>query len=629
MTTPGITSKRSSGATDETPTPVGVTIAIRRLRKQEEGEKTPAVTTTTPTTTEEEPVFSNFPPRRSSSASLQQLASNRRRRRRHSSIRRKAAKITKPVSSWVVFSESATLYAACLVLPALLGSLVRFSQDHWAPLLSIFVSRYSNTQSSLEIPTIGPETRPNDPIWSSNTNTHDDVWTVALFALGLAFLRLGIVQWIVMPLQSSHQLHAMVRCKSINLLSSDYSQTPEEGTTPAQNRPTRIIEGVENIPPLPSLWLVPEQATFISNIEDDDEDYSLGLRLDESEQEAHDPLVLRPSLQPTEEHPQHEHLLQEDDPSDDDEHYVPLLHDEDLSDDEDDADIMQELADRLTAVATAAETITPNRLYAGPRYATAWFHLLYTTAASGLALYSFKDANFWPWYTGGTGSTQNCWDLSGGLTVSGLDADFDHHNAVLKRYFLWQASYHWHSGAFHMLSMLMLLLHPQTGTNSPTRFWALRTNTSAYVRSLTQHCLALGSIAVSYVFSSLRRLAAIAMFAFDVSSWFLHFLQVVINAPPDSILQYIPAAALHKYVVVPVFLVCRAGIWPALAYSALTESDRWLQQLERTLWPGAARQIIIVLAVWHALVLASTAVYGRRLWYHQHVRRVSSQQEVS
>jgi hypothetical protein len=136
---------------------------------------------------------------------------------------------------------------------------------------------------------------------------------------------------------------------------------------------------------------------------------------------------------------------------------------------------------------------------------------MYCTAATGIALYWFRDANFWPWYVGGHGSTAKCWDLSGGLTM-GMDYDFDQRNAVLRRYFLWQASYHWHSGAVHLISMMILLFHPKH--HAQRRFLSVKTTTSAYVRSLVQHVLSLALIATVYVFSSLRRLAAIGMFAF-------------------------------------------------------------------------------------------------------------------
>ena len=247
-----------------------------------------------------------------------------------------------------------------------------------------------------------------------------------------------------------------------------------------------------------------------------------------------------------------------------------------------------------------------------------------------------------------------------------MDSDFDQRNAVLKRYFLWQASYHWHSGAFHILSMFLLLMHPpaasatdgsdesgeeptpaeataSTATQSQQhwRFWALKSNTFAYIRSLFQHFCALGLIATAYVFSSLRRLTAIGMFAFDVSSWFLHLLQVCINAPDsdvdtddDSFLfscykramrilrRPRTIACIHRYLVLPIFCYARLFIWPALWYSCMTESSYWLQQLERTLWTGSAQQLRWMFTVWLVLLLGMTAVYLRRLIYHPHVKRI-------
>jgi hypothetical protein len=350
-----------------------------------------------------------------------------------------------------------------------------------------------------------------------------------------------------------------------------------------------------NAPGLPSLFGRAEE-----------EDHSLGLGIDDSDHDEPGPVSM---IGPRAHQPFQQQQEAYDSPDED----------------ENDDDMMEELADRLAGFADAPESPRTNRLYAGPRYATATFRLIYSTAAVTLALYYFSQANFWPWYVGGTGSTANCWDLSGGLALGGLDADFDRHNHVLKRYFIWQASYHWHSGAFHILSMVLLLLHPSEGTQKPhERVWALRTNTSVYYRSLAQHVLGLGAIATAYVFSSLRRLTAIGLFAFDVSSWFLHLLQLCINAPPDSRLARIPAFTLHRYAVVPVFVMARLGIWPALAYSAMFDSGRWLDQLERTLWPGSAQQLRALLCLEFVLLLSSTAVYGKRLWLHDHVRRVGA-----
>ena len=201
----------------------------------------------------------------------------------------------------------------------------------------------------------------------------------------------------------------------------------------------------------------------------------------------------------------------------------------------------------------------PKHLFAAPRLATAVFRLAYTTVAAILAWRSFHTASFWPWYVGGTWNSSNnnntsrgggsgrnssrsgtahCWDLNGGaVSVGILDSDFDLRNTVLRRYFLLQASYHFHSTAFHIGSCILLMIqnyrskdaaNPQSPANSSSSssssIW--RVSTTSYLRSLLHHALALLTIATAYIFSSLRRLVAIGMFAFDVSSWFLHLLQI-------------------------------------------------------------------------------------------------------
>jgi hypothetical protein len=240
-------------------------------------------------------------------------------------------------------------------------------------------------------------------------------------------------------------------------------------------------------------------------------------------------------------------------------------------------------------------------------------------------LYWFHDANFWPWYVGGHGSTVKCWDLSGGLTM-GMDSDFDQRNAVLRRYFLWQASYHWHSGAVHLISMMILLFHPKH--HAQRRFLSVKTTTSAYVRSLVQHVLSLALIATVYVFSSLRRLAAIGMFAFDVSSWFLHLLQICMNAPDGSRWKQAKVVSrIYSWLVIPSFIVTRFMIWPAVWYSLEVESKVWLVQLENMLVPGSALAMRCTFHFWMILLMGSTVVYFRRLLDHPHLRRILRQAE--
>jgi hypothetical protein len=314
----------------------------------------------------------------------------------------------------------------------------------------------------------------------------------------------------------------------------------------------------------------------------------------------------------------------------------------------------------------------PRHLYAAPRLATAVFRLAYSTAAAVLAWHSFHTASFWPWYVGGAwnnnnnnsssngrgirSSTAHCWDLNGNVGLGILDSDFDLRNTVLRRYFLLQASYHFHSTAFHVGSCILLMIqnyrsnkdaaNPQspanTSSSSSTSIW--RVSTTSYLRSLLHHALALLTIATAYIFSSLRRLVAIGMFAFDVSSWFLHVLQICINAKNYkdddddddddndnkkdgrfSLRHLLTATNIqffHRFLVLPSFVICRFGVWGALWYSALTESRAWLQQLEKTLFPNAA---LLLQSVWNACMaglFAANIIHLYRLLYHPHLKRI-------
>lgn len=588
-------------------TPVGVTIAFKHHRQAN------SETSTKPHSNHKKTS------KRRSSSSLQQLG---RERRKSVTLKRKIGTITKPVSSWTVFLEGASLYAASLFLPALIGALYQAYCGQWSFRNTLIYESVMSVLCPLEgdnniapaylwsswICNSEPLNETNAPsileadirILSSRSSMHDDIWKVAMCAAGLALVRMLIVHMTVMPLQSSNQLLAMVRCKSIHLLSSDYSQTPV--ATPVKERKNLAVDdsALASLQ-MPPLGLGNNMASG-NAYDSDQDDGDLGLQFDESERDNGDALFYRSQYR-------REGNILDSTPG------IKNQTDEEGYS----SPIEQEFASQLN-----------NRLYSGPRYATALFRLLYCTVSSVLALLYFRDADFWPWYVGGSGSTAHCWDLSGGLIVSGMDADFDQRNTLLKRYFLWQASYHWHSGAFHVLSLFALLISPENRSALKQRhqfFDDLRTNTKAYARSLAIHVLTLIIITLAYVFSSLRRLAAIGMFAFDVSSWFLHLLQVCINAPADSVLlRYLPSTKhIHAYVVVPIFFATRLGIWPALAYSVLgPESKHWLQQLEKTLWPGSAFLLKTLLTIWHGLVFVMSVVYAGRLIHLSHVKRDTS-----
>ena len=487
-----------------------------------------------------------------------------------------------------VFLEGATLYLSCLVLPTVIAYVSHCFEtargdDSGDDTQSWSVSSVAYNNAAYYL----CSTVPSDSSlhywvasnWSwcptEETNSLADLLSpdaqasdfavVTVMSLLLAMLRIALVQYFV-PLEDTERVEALVRCKSLHLLSREYTDT----LTP------KLDER-----PLVSMT-VPDSSLMLPSLGMPSGDSSVGLQLDDSEGNS-------PSRR----------LSEECTPQD--------------------LDVLQQVA-----AALERDDLESRRLHAAPRYATAIFRLLYCTVASIVALYYFSDATFWPWYVGGRGATADCWNLSGGLTM-GMDSDFDHHNAVLRRYFLWQASYHWHSGAFHLLSTMILLLHPRH-QQAAGRFLSVQTTTSAYIRSLFHHLVALAFIGMAFVFSSLRRLCAIGMFAFDFSSCFLHLLQICINAPnanPKTVVR------IHRWLVLPSFCAARFGVWPALWWSIATESQTWLKQLEVTLFPGVALGMKLFMHSGMLLMMCLTVVYFRRLQNHPHLQRMHIESSYS
>lgn len=534
-----------------------------------------------------------------------------------------------------------------------------------------------------------------------------DAVVVAVTAVVLALIRFALVKaFAPTSLKDKTSIHAMVRCKSIHLLSSDYHST----LTPSNSRKVLstlmlqeekdgvVVGGAETAPPpsLPPFFPPP-----IPSFSDEHSSSHLGLRLDEDDHDAGErgpdpflpktttstPAAAPPSaMNPPDERQNagddgqcDEVLIQgyyegegedEDDVESigddaDDEHdlceYDNEADDESSAEDDeggeeehlDDDDVDEEDTPGLPPVQTASSNMAEmssgsssfSRLYAAPRFATAVFRLLFTTTASGLALYWFSDSSFWPWYLGGKGSTSKAWDLNG-LAVT-FDSDFDHHNSVLKFYFLWQASYHLHAWAFDVL-LATLTLIKRGCPSSPTASASLLspgfgastaslqtatlsctgvTTRGAYLGSLLQHLVALVLIAVAYVFSSLRRLAAIAMFSFDISSSFLHLLQMCLNAQDPSLKNKKVVSAVYYGGVLPSFILMRFGVWPALWYSATFESQNWFRQLESVLVPRAALVVQLILQCWILLCLVLTVVYFRRLRRQPHLQRILNSED--
>ena len=536
--------------------------------------------------------------------------------------------------------ESAMLYAVCLVLPTLLSylsHLYRTYRQHdttddyswyqyWSDQVISPTAEYlcddSQADASYSWSTVvwlarqtnmcRNVTSVHSSVLSEDVAGASDVLNIAICSMLLAIVRIAIVQSSV-TLENSDTLEAMVRCKSIHLLSSDYTVTPISSPVQRRKIASQLDSGASQKLIMPNLT-PPHQPSDVtpptSNItpkpciDTTTDSDNVGFPFDDTERtdDGESPVLLQtlgkgePAVTPLQ-------LFSEDQqPSTE----TPGLVDQSI----------MHLAD---ATAKTSSTSSSSRLYAGPRYATALFRLLYSTATVLIALVYFRDADFWPWYVFGHGKTSNCWDLSGGLTV-GMDSDFDHRNSVLKRYFLWQASYHWHSFAFHVLSVLLLLFHPTN--HAPRRFLSVQKNMSSYLKRLGQHGLALALIAVAYVFSSLRRLGAIGFFAFDISSWFLHLLQICINAPKESRLRKHGFVARVWYMVLTSFVLTRLVIFPALWYSAIFESKFWLRQLEMTLWRGSAAQLRGLFHVLMFILEAMSVYYFRRLLRHPHIQRI-------
>jgi hypothetical protein len=115
------------------------------------------------------------------------------------------------------------------------------------------------------------------------------------------------------------------------------------------------------------------------------------------------------------------------------------------------------------------------------------------------------------------------------------------------------------------------------------------------------------------------------MFAFDVSSLLLYFLQSCLNSPDPRWKSPIFVTWVHRLLVVPSFIFCRFFIWPALWYSMAidAESREWFQQLENMLWNGAARSMRMICHTLMILLMALNLLYLYRLLHHPHLRRIT------
>ena len=505
-------------------------------------------------------------------------------------------------SSFQIFIEGAALYTLCLILPNLFGLLTGF--------INKFLEHHS--QQNYFSGAIAPDAGISD------------VAIVGFLSLSMAIIRLMLVHFLVPGYDQPHRMKAFVRCKSVHLLSSHYTGngTPKINKRKVAVQMNDTVDAAALLPPLP----------FLPNSDVNDDHSHRRLEFKSKSSLSHNPdlnhnmndeddnedlFVVSSGLISSSSAVSLQALLQ---------HSTPMLEAQITPRRRKKESISHKEEEQQQSQPDAVEI----GIFTAPKFATAVFRLFYSTLSCTIALYYFLDANFWPPAVGGKGNSKNCWDLSSVGATEFLDSDFDQHNTALRRYFLLQASYHFHSGAFHIFTALLLWF---VSSSSSSKQQPNKEDTSRFVfgfvpagmitinniKTLFQHCFAVCLITFIYLFSSLRRLGTIAMFSFDFSSWSLHLLQLCIN---DSSKRASPRSIrlLHKLVVIPLFCYSRFYIFPfVIGYSALEESQDWLKQLENMLVPGVARSVDGVFVISFCLIMIMNLVYFQRLLNHPHV----------
>ena len=553
----------------------------------------------------------------------------RKKEKKSSAPKPKESKMDKKTTnkSWQIFVEGAALYALCLLLPSILKVIVRFCQQKWNDQIlyrqvTTYICSFSWTANTQWCQAeVAAASNPGATVLAPDAGI-SDVGVVVVLSISMAVVRVALVHYLVPQYKQPERLEALVRCKSVHLLSSSYPGT----VTPTKRMSLSNIDGAQALPPM--LFL--ESETIKAN--------NLSLRRETSSEE--DLRTLEQEIFNMAASASGLFVDSDDDheeaPADHEVAPAPVVSSGLLTSSS--ALSLQQLLEQaqvktVTPVATAKEqNQATDRIFAAPKYATAVFRLLYCTSCIFIALMYFPDAEFWPAAVGGRGSSKHCWDLSS-VTAAVMESDFDNHNTVLRRYFLLQGSYHFHSAAFHLLTSLLLWLvsssrkNKEKATPKILGFIPAGIITLDNIKIFLQHSLSVNLLAGTYIFSSLRRLAAIGMFAFDVSSWFLHLLQLCINAPAGT-KRISPTWVwiLHRGLVIPSFCYSRFYVFPfVIGYSALVESQDWLKQLEKMSIPGAAMYMRAVFAVWLSLFMIMNVVYVRRLMNHPHVLQALDQ----
>ena len=542
-----------------------------------------------------------------------------------------------PNSSWQIFVEGSALYILCIIGPGIFAATLAWYRQLFErdgilhnmavkacslPMASKLQWCLQNAKEWKESPSLIDALAPDAGI--------SDVAIVVFLSLSFAVVRVLTVHFLVPEYKQPKRLKALVRCKSISLLSSSYQGT----VTPQSNARSKNLNLNEAamMPAFPSLG-------------------GLGGSPDNARTEVRDTTSRN---EPIEAKTFFGEKKREKDLIDDHQEYgaddwTNKHSDDDWDHYDDQGDYDENEFEPAPAVSSGLLTSTsaqnlqtllqqatpmvvqrpslrreslpsdvePERIYAAPKYATAVFRLIFCTVSCSIALFFFLDADFWPPAVGGSGSTKRCWDLSS-VGTAVMDSDFDQHNAVLRRYFLLQASYHFHSGAFHVLAAMLLWFVSSSSKNQEkTSFLSSGIWTIQNAKSLFQHVFAVGLIAGTYLFSSTRRLGAIGMFAFDFSSAFLHLLQLCINAPYEF--RRISPSRVRVFALIT-FCYSRFYVFPfVIGYSALEESQDWLRQLENMLVPGVAKYIHGMFVVSFCLLMIMNFVYFRRLINHSHV----------
>lgn len=265
--------------------------------------------------------------------------------------------------------------------------------------------------------------------------------------------------------------------------------------------------------------------------------------------------------------------------------------------------------------------------------ATAMFRGLYCSCSCIWAYVRFSSADFWPIWVGGGRpgqTTKNCWDLSGSVvSIDSGRLHFDHH---LRYFFLVQIAYQLHSLWFHVLTLsLQAYFLSNTNSNgndnSSSKRATMKLSMVTYWKPLLGHLVHSLLLWGSFVFSGLRRLGAIGIFALDFSSAMLQLLQLCIHAPSTSWWRKPHVIrTVHSTIVIPSFIYGRIGIVGLLVgHSAALESFDWIHQLDQALG-GSSGIMMIFYIFFNSLLFLATIMnilYLRRLLYHPQVKKLT------